>query len=322
MKETQAYKACDWDQAKQSLPAVIMPKIDGVRAHAPGVRILARSNKPFGNKHTNYFFTDEMVHGFDGELAAEHETHPDLCRLTTSATSTRAGEPFLLWHLFDYITDGTRPLGYLSRLGYLADRVHELQAMPGSREGIAGRLRLVPWQIVHSLDEIEEVDEKNLLAGYEGSILRSPSGLHKQGRGTLREQGFLRIKRFIQEDAVVVSLEQGNTNTNPALINEVGYQYRTSHQQGMVPNGMVGALICRTIKDAVDPFTKKVLIAAGSEIRVGPGRMTEKEAKMYWENQHMLLGRVISYKFFPKGLKDKPRFPTFEVLRAPEDVVT
>lgn len=295
--------ASDYVKEKVRFPVIAQPKIDGVRAWNPYGNLVARSLKPHGNQHTKNMFSHDIFKGLDGELAAEAETHPRLCSLTTSATSTIGGQPFLLWHCFDYVTERTIALPYEERYAALIHVVNN----------IGGHLRIVPCYTCTDMQQLEELDASFLINGYEGTILRDPKGLHKQGRSTVREGGLLRIKHFIEEEAIVIGLTEGNRNDNEAQINELGRQFRTSHQDNKVPNGMLGSMQCRILKTTE-------LFKAGDEITVSPGVMTEQEKIYYWGHREELLGKTIKYKHFPKGVKDKPRFPNFQSIRGKNDI--
>lgn len=311
-----AMLASDADEAKLKFPLIAQPKVDGVRGLNLLGTLTGRSLKQHANKFTTAFFSTSEFLGFDGELAAERDTHPDLCRLTTSALNTIAGEPFTLWWLFDYIVVGqTKHLPYSERYAQLHRRVTELKA---SGSIAAQRLRVVPAVRCETLAQLLEWDARWLDEGYEGSIVRDPNGMHKEGRSTIREGGLLRIKRFVEEDALVVELHEGETNTNEAQRNELGLQYRTTHAEGMVPNGQVGRLTCKALKDVV--VDGRVIIQAGELITVAPGCMPVDQRQHYFNNPGQLVGQVIKFKFFPKGIKDSLRFPTFQSLRSVSDM--
>ncbi|WAX22400.1 DNA ligase [Pseudomonas phage MiCath] len=316
--------ACDVDLSKVEYPCIIMPKLDGVRGcHFTG-KLTGRSLKQHANKYTSKFYGNSAFHGFDGELCAAHETDPDLCRVTTSALNTIVGEPFTLWWLFDYVTPETEMLGYEARLKRLADRFEELRTEASKLMDAANpvwHLRLVPWVKVNDETELLHAENLWLAAGYEGLIGRSCDGKHKNGRATANQGTYWRLKRFIEEDAVVISLTEGQQNNNEAQINELGQQFRSSHQEGMVPNGMIGSMECDVVKDVFDPQTKQLLLSKGQRITVSPGNMPHHLRKHYWCNQQLLVGATIKFKFFPKGQKDKPRFPTYISHRAPSDQV-
>ena len=309
--------ASDWVESKIQFPVIGQPKIDGVRGLNMHGGLTGRSLKLFKNRHTTHFYSQEFFKGLDGELAAAEETHPDLCRLTTSAVGTIEGQPFTLWWVFDYLVEHTASLAYTERYDALVEYVAHLQSKPEFQPW-AGHLRVVPSKRILTLDELLEYDAQNLDAGFEGTIIRDPYGSHKQGRSTVREGGLLRIKQFLESEAVVLEIVEGESNQNEAQVNELGLQFRSSHQDNMVPNGLVGSMRCRALQTLTD--RGRVVIEEGQIITVSPGNMPHDLRKFYFENQHELLQKTIKFKFFPKGIKDKPRFPTFVTIRQPEDM--
>lgn len=311
--------ASDYDVNKLRFPLVAQPKIDGVRALFPYTdeRLRARSLKSHANLHVTQLYSYEVFRGFDGEMAAEAPTHPNLCSLTTSALSTVEGKPWVQWHVFDYVTAETIHLPYLRRYELMLEALQVAQAFVS--HGVY-RIVPMPYRIIASLAELDAYDEENLLAGYEGTIVRDPNGAYKSGRSTVREGGLLRIKNFIDGEFRIEELVEGQTNENEAQVNELGNQFRSTHKDNMIPNGMVGALRGTLLKDLVDPVSKNVLFAAGTRVHVGAGRMTKKEREFYFQNPEQALGRIGKLKVFPKGIKDKPRFPTFQSFRNENDM--
>lgn len=310
--------ATDWDESKVSFPVVGEPKVDGVRGLNMHGGLTGRSLKLFKNRFTTSFYSQEFFKGFDGELAAAEETHPDLCRLTTSALGTITGEPFTLWWLFDYLNPlWSEDPGYWQRYQELKKAVAGLQIRE-EYQPWAGRLRVIPAKLINNIEDLNAFDEENLAAGFEGTIIRDPYGKYKHGRSTVREGGLLRIKQFIESEAIVEAIVEGRSNQNEAQVNELGLQFRSSHQENMVSNGLVGSLTCRALATVKDRNT--VVIEKDQIITVSPGNMPHDLRKYYFENQHELLGKTIKFKFFPKGIKDKPRFPTFVTIRQAEDM--
>lgn len=307
----------DFVEEKLSFPLGAQPKIDGVRGLNMLGRLTGRSLKAHKNKYTTAFYSKSCLMGMDGELAANHECHPDLCRITSSAVGTIAGEPYTLWWLFDYVTVETRKLPYKDRYAALIERVRELYHIDNT---VWQHLRVVPMRICNNLEELLACEEEWLQMGYEGVCIRDLDGMHKEGRSTVREGGLLRIKRFIEEEALVTQVLEGEENCNDPQINELGRQFRSSHKSNMVPNGQVGSLRATLLKDILDPVTKVKLLDKGQEITISPGNMPHDKRKHYFENQSELLNHVVKFKFFPKGLKDKPRFPTFITIRSTEDM--
>jgi len=276
--------------------------------------LTGRSLKRHKNLYTSEFYNAEEYKCFDGELTAEHECHPDLCRITSSALSTIEGTPFTLWHVFDFLDAESIELPYLERYDMMKKHVEMLQL-----QGRAINLRVIPNYWAHDLQTVLDWDNKFLDMGYEGTIIRDPYGMHKQGRSTVNEMGLLRIKRFIEEEAEVLEIIEGEANENEAQVNELGLTYRTSHQENKVKNGMVGALMCRILKD-IFAHDGSILFEAGSIIKVGAGRMSHKEREFYFRYSHNLLGQTIKFKTFLHGAYNKPRFPTFQAIRSSSDI--
>jgi DNA ligase-1 len=314
---TKPYLACDADLDKQKFPVILMPKIDGVRALALDGPLTGRSLKRFPNVFVNRCFDRFEYNGFDGELALKGmSTHPDLCRGTTSVTSSKDKTNALDWWLFDYLTPESRSLPYIDRLALRDIRYNELKD-----KGLADNLRLVPWIIAKTKEEVLAMDDLWLSEGYEGSIMRALDLPHKEGRSTVREGGYLRIKGFMEANAMVNEITEGNKNGNVAQKNELGKTFRTSHQENMIPNGMLGNMLCTLMEDVFDAHSKKLLLKKGDKITVSPGNMTEKEALDFWQNPGKIVEKVIKFKFFPKGIKTKPRFPTWVCIRDDYDLV-
>lgn len=298
--------ASDWNPDKQTFPVVMLPKVDGVRGVKPADQFLGRSLKKLGNLYTGRFYSEPCLTGFDGELAAERDTHPDLCRLTTSAVTTHEGAPFTLWWIFDLINEKTKDWGYWDRYQEAKATIIRLQA-DQHQPACVQHLRIIDAVIVYNMEALEAQDAKWLAMGYEGSILRDPDGKHKNGRCTVREGAYLRIKRFIEEEAYVLGVIEGQQNLNDEQVNELGRTFRSSHQENMSPNGMVGSLLVRGLKD-------------GAEFIVGAGSMPHEDRKKFFDDQTLILGKIIKYQHFPKGVKDKPRFPTFKTFRDKADM--
>lgn len=297
------------DEAKIRWPKLVFPKIDGVRGVNLFGEATGRSLRKHANVYTTSRFSSALFKGFDGEMAAAEATHPNLCSLTTSALNSEDGSPDIKWHLFDFISETTFHHSYQWRLDLLRRKVEELRHPD---------LLIVEGRRVTSLGEMLEYEEELLEAGYEGVILRDPEGAYKFGTSTMREQGMLRVKRFIEEDALVVGISEGRNNQNPSKKNLLGRTERSTHKENMVPNGMVGTLHCRLLKDMI--YRGKVLFPEGMDIDVSPGKMTDAQAREFMKNPDLILNSVIKVKVFPRGGKDKPRFPTFQSIRAKSDM--
>lgn len=315
MPEFKPMLACDWIEDRIKFPCLLQPKIDGVRSLNRDGRLVGRSLKKHENTFTTSQFSSLFLHGIDGEMhLGEDIYNPDLCRLTSQALRTREGEPDIFWTAFDLYTETTKDMLYFERYQKLQEMI---QRLPDS---FKKRVKLVENIWVNSIDEILTIEDSWLEQGLEGAIIRDPYQQYKHGRCGKTHMGAWRIKRFIEEEALVIGIEEGMHNANEAKTNELGRTERSTHQENMIPNGLVGNLKCVLLKDVVDPNTGKLLFTKGTEITVSPGNMNHEMRKYYFDNPHEILQKIIKFKLFPKGIKDKPRFPTFVTIRNENDL--
>jgi len=296
------HKAENYEEDKLRFPIGAMPKIDGVRGINPAGQMYARTLKRLKNRYTTEFYSKPEFEGIDGELAAQDETHPDLCRLTSSAVNTIEGTPFTLWHAFDFIRSDIIELPYRQRHALLTNHVYTMQ-----NAGKCGTLRVVPLIVVENVEQLRRQHAAWVEMGYEGTILRDLNGAHKNGKSTVKQGSYLRIKDFEDAEALVNGIIEGEENLNEAQTNELGRTFRTSHKANKVPNGMVGALDCTDVE-------------TGEPIVVSAGAMPHDMRRDLFLHPEKILKQFITYKRFPKGVKDKPRFPTFKSIRSAEDM--
>jgi DNA ligase 1 len=291
--------ADNWIPDSILLPTYAQPKIDGVRGLNLNGTLTGRSLKTFKNKALTARFSHPEYQGLDGELAAGAWNSPSLCRDTTSVVNTVNGAADgVVWWVFDLVTTDTIYLPYKDRYWLLVRQVAAIRDP---------QIQVVPYEQLRTVEEVEACDEHNLTAGFEGTILRNPEAVYKEGRPSKAVQQLMRIKRFSDSEATVLAVTEGRHNLNEATTNELGRTERSSHAENQVPNGLVGSLQCRDHE-------------SGLEITVSPGEMDHAERKFYFDNPNEIVGKVITYKSFKKGVKDLPRFPTFKHIRSAEDM--
>lgn len=310
--------ACDAKFEKISYPVIGMPKIDGVRGLVQDGQLLARSGKPFRNELNDKFFSDPRLNGFDGELTMGLDpTADNLCSNTTSAMmNTRADGECVLW-VFDYCdpSNESHDGPYHRRLEVA--NYHVVRIVQSHSE-FEGRVKRVPWVSLDDEEDLREYMAKNLEDGYEGTILRDPYGIYKHGRCTQNEANYMRVKAFDDAEIVVTRVSEGHTNTNTKGMDPHGNAERSSSLAGMIPNGRIGSLHGTLCADML--VGGKVFLEAGAEVTVSPGKLSVEERELLFNNQAWIIGRIAKFKYFPIGMKDKPRFPTFQSFRDPLDM--
>lgn len=291
--------AVDADLTKVNYPIWGFPKIDGVRiCHLTG-SATARTLMPHANLYMTRRFSSAIYKGIDGEGTYGSITSKSLCRDTVSALNTIEGQPNIEWHAFDFLREDVVGLMYKDRYQALVEYVEHY-----CPDGV----KVIPYTVLNSKEEVEAFYEKCLAEGYEGIVLRDPLGLHKNGRCTEIEANYLRMKPSSDKEALVLEIEEAKANLNKPKKNALGYQERSSHKENKVGKGMIGTLICQDV-------------LSGQIIRVGAGKMPHKDRVDFFLHPEKILAKYIKYRSTDTGVKDAPRFGRFISLRAKEDIV-
>lgn len=298
MTQFRPMKAETADLAKLRFPMFAQPKLDGVRALNVNGQLRTRTLKPFANRFTQQLFSRPEFSGLDGEMWIHNELgdcSPSLCRDTTSALNTISGEPIIHWTIFDKSDLESSP--YWVRYGKAYDQV---KACLAQFPELSGRLHMVPSLVVYNHSGIESEETRYISQGYEGLILRQPDSLYRHGRSTVNSQELLRIKRFVDDEAVVTGLIEAQHNGNEAKISELGYLKRSSYSENKSGKGMIGAL---------------EILYRGQVETIGPGEMNHSDRIHFWQNPALIVGKLITFKHFPHGAKTRLRMASFKHIR-------
>jgi len=95
-------------------------------------------------------------------------------------------------------------------------------------------------------------------------------------------------------------------NGNEATTNALGRTERSSHKDNKTGLNSLGGFECRDVH-------------SGVEFKCGTG-LTADDREKLWKDRDGLIGKLIKYKFFPIGSKDKPRHPVFLGFRSKLDL--
>jgi len=121
----------------------------------------------------------------------------------------------------------------------------------------------------------------------------------------------LKLKRFEDCEAVVMSTYELMHNDNEAFTNELGRTARSSAKDGKVGMDSLGGFTVRGLGDPYD----------GVEFDVANGTgMTQLLRKQLWADRESLVGRIMKVKYFPTGGKDRPRHPLWLGWRDKRDM--
>lgn len=262
-------------------PILCTPKLDGIRCVKVAGRALTRTFHPVSNEFTRDWIEENLPDGVDGELMLRGGT----CNETMGAIGRHRGEPDFVFNVFDYAPDTDVPYD---------GRMRALDAAVADGPHVR---KILPVEVRNEV-QLAEFEEECLREGYEGVMIRDPRGPYKCGRSTTREGLLLKLKRFEDDEAVVIGSVEGTSNQNAAEKDAFGRTKRSSAKAGKVGRGTLGALIVRDLK-------------TGVEFRVGfkDGELADGLCR------DRLPGRIITYRHQPSGRVNAPRFPKFVKFR-------
>lgn len=256
--------------AKWEPPYIVQPKYDGVRCRAVqipnGNYILLSSeeNIYFSVPHINKEL--EKLHitnnlELDGELYHHGMSFEKIVSIT-SRTVNLANNKDIQYHLFDLINDSSQ-----------IERLLQLEEF----NSLSQYIKVSPYWICNSLDEIMKVYDKIIKLNYEGIIIRHL------------------MAPYIRRRSVYVMKFKPKKSDEYKI---VGYNEEISKNN--VPKGTLGSLVCTGINNNL--------------FKVGSG-FTAQDRKEYWNRREELIGKVCKISYQHLTDKKIPRFPVFcEVL--------
>ena len=287
--------ACSAPKDLNSLPYPLLAsvKLDGIRCIIKDGIALSRTLRPIRNYYIQSILGWPEYNGLDGELIVGDPTANDCMRVTNSGVMAIEGKPDFRYYVFDM---WNRSVPYNKVL---------MQILTMESDYVIP----LTQRICKQPKTVSDREEEALATGYEGIILRRPDAPYKFGRSTLKEGYLLKLKRYCQEEAIVIGFEPLQHNDNNAEINALGYTQRSSAQGNKIDLPLLGNLIVKgTFQNQPDVV-----------FSIGTG-FTLFEREKLWEQQEDLIGKIVTYKFFPTGSKDKPRHPVYKSFRDPEDL--
>ena len=282
-----------WQNSDLIFPLIASPKINGERILLANGRVLSRSGKPIQNRYIQRNLAHPNLSGFDGEITCGDPTSPMVRRNTRSGVSRHDGEPNFIYHVFDH---WNRTAPFQTWAFHTHPRWQNLPSIV-----------LVPQHYISDLSALQTLEAKTVADGWEGLILRSPNMPYKHGRCTLNEfrrgAGMLKMKRFQDSEAIVLSTIQRQVNLNPQTRTPLGYAERSSAQAGLVPIDQLGALEVRDLE-------------TGAVFRIGTGLgWTDFERQTLWQIRLDLPDRILTYRHFNEGTDGLPHQPIFHIWR-------
>jgi DNA ligase-1 len=287
---------------------VMQPKIDGMRVLIDESAIpRSRSGKEHKNKYLRDFTRHHpSLRGVDGEVVSGLQYSAETFRESMSGIRAEDGSPEFTFYAFDYYIGDIAQGSYAGRRDHVRNLIQGLLPDPDVGSIItsdlgdySAKLVLCPQREVRSLEEITEYEEELLVAGWEGGILRHPYAAYKFNRATARGGELIKLKRFEDDEAIVVGYYPWEHNANEAQTDVRGYTTRTSHQENRHALDRLGGFHCELLRDRSVKFDIGVFRGWGHSDR-----------DQLWVERESCVGRVI--KFAHQGYGggyDRPRTP-------------
>jgi DNA ligase 1 len=276
------------DLSTLTYPVWVYPKLDGIRCLTTNKGPVSRTLKNIPNKHIFNYLYHNAPAGLDGELIVGHPTDKDVYRNTNSVVMSHDKVCDFKYFVFDDWREPNKSLW---------ERTEDIVEWDCDANDGKHILVLHPLQ-AFSAEEVLEHENYFVEQGYEGIIIRNPNAMYKYGRCTTKENNSYKLKRYVDDEAVIVRAEPEYENTNEAFTNELGRTARSTEKAGMVAKPSLGALLAENDKFGM--------------FYIGTG-WSKQEREDLWKlhQKEGLHNLVVKFKYFPVGIKDKPRHPVF-----------
>jgi DNA ligase-1 len=271
-------------------PVYGTPKFDGIRCCIQNGKALTYNLKRIPNDHVRKLLEKYCSNGMDGELIVTHTTQ-DYFNNTQSGIMSKAGEPSFFFNVFDVMPQNKfeSKSTYLRRSGVSAWECSE------------PFIKVIEPVEIRNMRELLSFERDCLKKGFEGIVLRTGDSPYKYGRSTLKQFWMVKYKRMQDAEAEVIGFKELMSNKNEKITNQyTGLTSRSSHKKNMIPMNMLGALECRDVK---------------TNIKFDISGFTLKQRKQIWRKRKEWMGAIITYRYQPHGVKEKPRFPIFKGRR-------
>jgi len=284
-----AGKVKDNDISTLEYPLIASPKIDGIRCLRPhGMMPVTRNFKQIPNRYIRETLIRILPEGFDGEIILPGKPFNEV----VSAVMRFEGTPEFEYHAFDWVQDSLQE-PFIERIDSLQSKIITINCP---------YIKYVRQLYMCVGKELEVFERECLSNGYEGVMVRKPLGRYKCGRSTSNEGLLLKLKRFSEDEAIIIGYNELLHNDNVPIPNAFGLIERSTHQAN---------------KESMDTLGSFTVLCNGVQFKIGSG-FTAEDRQYYWNIRESVIGKMITFKYQPSGTKDRPRFPIFKGFR--EDI--
>lgn len=289
-------------------PALVSPKVDGIRALIVDGVVQSRSGKPIPCPTVQRLFGRPELEGLDGELSIGPLTAQNLLRRTMAVMSDDELEgddlATLQYNVFDRWDMPDE---------FYIVRAERAQIQLNNHFGLQLPRKVpvywLPHSMVTSMDQLLEHEESVLSLGYEGLMYNITTGKYKNGRCGKTAPDLVKVKRFVDNEAVVVGFAEMMHNDNEAFKSELGRTKRATLKENMRPAGVLGSLRLR------------VLNGRFQGVEFDCSGFTAAQRAELWQQRDMLVGKIGTFKHFDvTGAANAPRQPVWKGFRHPDDM--
>ena len=269
---------------KAVFPALLQPKLDGVRCVFTKDGAFSRTGKEFKNvdhiiKTLEPLFKQYPYIKLDGELY-NHKLKDDFEKIISLVRKTKPtfehrkeAEKLVQYHIYDLLYPFSHPT-YEERLDDLIDIIAERTYDGHFIDN--DHVRLIKTVLILSFEDAKDWHDQFLNEGYEGSIYRNPNGLYK---GT-RSWDLMKFKDFHDAEATIVNYEIGKGKRE----------------------GTLGKFIMQDYD--------------GNIFGCPPGKgYNYEEMRDMLKNIHKYMGQVATFTYFQRTQAGSYRHPLFKCIR-------
>ena len=288
---------------KSVIPTEVTSDFETIQDHSNAAyRCVSRKFLPLPSRQLQEHFSS--FYELDGEIIVGEETDFDVYNRTQSyVMSDDKPAVDIKFRVFDCADEEFAQAPFEDRLSLARDQIAYFKSENPRLANI--NVSLVEHTMCEDLEALLAYEDWALQEGYEGIMMRDPLGRYKWNRGTFKEGLIYKLKRFQDDEALIIGFEEANTNTNEKVKDELGNAKRSTAQAGLVPSGTLG---------------KFIVDYQGLVLEVAPGASSHSQRQKIWDDQERYMGRILTFRHFAKGVKDMPRFPRFVGFRDPRDI--
>lgn len=278
-------------------PMLCSFKYDGIRAVIVDGEIYSRSLKILPNINLHKKFANLKEYSLRNNVLLDGEFYCTSVNFNTLSGIIRSDEhelPYdLEFHCFDLLTEQNKPF---------QDRVKDYSYI--REEGFVP----VMQKEVNSADEVTALFAGALELGYEGLVLKDPSGYYKFGRATFKSNLGAKVKPFVSIDARIIGITQATEarEGSEKKINELGRSVTSKKKDDRV---------------LINRAAGFVVLYNGKELEVGLAKHTQEMREHIWNNPSQYIGRMMEYKCMTVGMNEDglPRHANFKRWRDDKD---